>query len=645
MLLSITNTSVSLAGETILDHIDFEIKGKEKIAVIGRNGAGKTTLLKLIAGELSPDRNEKDQAAGLRTSRSLTIEMLPQDPLAEEQRSVREWIEAQISVSGKPEEAAHEADMISSESSRERQADPTEKEYYRTQAEFRAILTGLGFSLTDLDKPAADFSGGWRTRLALAGLIFREPDILLLDEPTNHLDNEACEWLENYLKSYPKAVVMVSHDRYFMDETAEIVYEIEKKKLIKYNGNYSAYIKEKARRYQAAVKEYRKQKAEEERLTALIEKFKTKPRKAAFARTRKKLLSRMEKPAAPDASGRKIRIRQKEPHKPGPKCVFDIKELVTGYDPAHPQKRISMRINRGSKIGIFGPNGSGKSTWIKTLAGMIPKIAGRCVMGEGIDAAYYDQLSTENMPDGRVLEVFRKQFPGYTEQEARSILAGYLFSSKDVGKKLTDLSGGEKARFTLMMILESGPNLLLLDEPTNHLDIPAREIFEDMLLAYSGTLLFVTHDRYFLKKCAQSLLYFPPEDAPVRFFPYDYDHYVVKHAKGARGENLSAERMMYEEAMVESLRAVPKRERHEIRVSTETAHTDWKLGMCEEEMEAAADQLEQLYEKYRIPPAWMEEAERKAAEQKFAAAEKRYTRACIDWYETWASAEDSELSF
>ena len=232
-----------------------------------------------------------------------------------------------------------------------------------------------------------------------------------------------------------------------------------------------------------------------------------------------------------------------------------------------------------------------------------------------------------------------------TEQEARSILAGYLFSSKDVGKKLTDLSGGEKARFTLMMILESGPNLLLLDEPTNDLDIPAREIFEDMLLAYSGTLLFVTHDRYFLKKCAQSLLYFPPGDEPVRFFPYDYDHYVVKHAKGARGENLSAERMMYEEAMVESLRAVPKRERHEIRVSTETAHTDWKLGMCEEEMEAAADQLEQLYEKYRIPPAWMEEAERKAAEQKFAAAEKRYTRACIDWYETWASAEDSELSF
>ncbi len=645
MLLSITNTSVSLAGETILDHIDFEIKGKEKIAVIGRNGAGKTTLLKLIAGELSPERNEKDQAAGIRTSRSLTIEMLPQDPLAEEQRSVREWIEAQISVSGEQEEAFRKTERISSESSRERQAGPTEKEYYRTQAEFRAILTGLGFSLTDLDKPAADFSGGWRTRLALAGLIFREPDILLLDEPTNHLDNEACEWLEGYLKSYPKAVVMVSHDRYFMDETAEIVYEIEKKKLIKYNGNYSAYRKEKARRYQAAVKEYRKQKAEEERLTALIEKFKTKPRKAAFARTRKKLLSRMEKPAAPDVSGRKVQIRQTEPHKPGPKCVFDIKELVTGYDPAHPQKRISMRISRGAKIGIFGPNGSGKSTFIKTLAGSIPKIAGRCVMGENIDAAYYDQLSTENMPDGRVLEVFRKRFPLYTEQEARSILAGYLFFGKDAGKKLTDLSGGEKARFTLMMILESGPNLLLLDEPTNHLDIPAKEIFEDMLLAYSGTLLFVTHDRYFLKKCAQSLLYFPPEDAPVRFFPYDYDHYVVKHAKGARGENLSAERLMYEEAMVESLRAVPKRERHEIRVSTETAHTDWKLGMCEEEMEASADQLEQLYEQYEIPPAWMEEAERSTAEKKFADAEKRYTRACIDWYETWAEGNGSELTF
>ena len=635
MLLTINNASVSLSGETILDHFDFEIKGKEKIAVIGKNGAGKTTLLKLIAGELTPDQNDKDHSSGIKTSRSLTIEMLRQDPLADMAGTVREWAAGQLLCKDMRDEGPLVAESTVSEKHNVFQEDQGDKQYYGKQAEFRAILTGLGFSLSDLDKPVADFSGGWRTRLALAGLIFREPDILLLDEPTNHLDNEACEWLEKYLKSYPKAVVMVSHDRYFMDETAEFIYEIEKKKLIKYAGNYSAYVKEKARRYLAAEKEYRRLKAEEERLNALIEKFKTKPRKASFARTRKKLLQRMDKPAAPDASGRKVKIRQTEPHTPGPKCVFDIKELVTGYDPERPQKRISIRINRGAKIGIFGPNGSGKSTFIKTLAGSIPKLSGRCVMGEGIDAAYYDQLSTENMPARRVLEVFRERFPAFTEQEARSILAGYLFFGKDAGKKISGLSGGEKARFTLMMILESGPNLLLLDEPTNHLDIPAKEIFEDMLLAYSGTLLFVTHDRYFLKKCAQSLMYFPLEDEPVRFFPYDYDQYVMKHAKGARGENLSAERLMYEEAMISSLKAVPKKERHETHVSTEAAHIDWKMQMCEEEMEAAADRLEQLYGKYDVPPAWMEEDERTAAEEAFAAAEQRYTRACIAWFETW----------
>ena len=644
MLLSINNASVSLSGETILDHFDFEIKGQEKIAVIGKNGAGKTTLLKLIAGELTPDQNDKDHFSGIKTSRSLTIEMLRQDPFADTAGTVREWAAGQLLCKEPGEEGSREAERTVSEEHNVFQAVQGDKQYYGRQAEFRAILTGLGFSLSDLDKPVADFSGGWRTRLALAGLIFREPDILLLDEPTNHLDNEACEWLENYLKSYPKAVVMVSHDRYFMDETAEFIYEIEKKKLIRYAGNYSAYVKEKARRYQAAVKEYRRLKAEEERLNALIEKFKTKPRKAAFARTRKKLLQRMDKPAVPDASGRKVKIRQTEPRTPGPKCVFDIKELVTGYDPERPQKRISMRINRGVKIGMFGPNGSGKSTFIKTLAGSIPKISGRCVMGEGIDAAYYDQLSTENMSAGRVLEVFRERFPAFTEQEARSILAGYLFFGKDAGKKISDLSGGEKARFTLMMILESGPNLLLLDEPTNHLDIPSKEIFEDMLLAYSGTLLFVTHDRYFLKKCAQSLMYFPPEEEPVRFFPYDYDHYVMKHAKGARGENLSAERLMYEEAMISSLKAVPKKERHETHVSTEAAHIDWKIQMCEEEMEAAADRLEQLYGKYDVPPAWMEEEERKAAEEALKTAEQQYTRACIAWFETWAEDENNGLS-
>ena len=632
MLLTITDASISLGGETILDHFDFEIKGKEKIAVIGKNGAGKTTLLRLIAGELDADHNEKNAFSGIRTSRSLTVEMLPQDPLADHTETVRTWITTQLTA-GNPEEPAQPAAASLKEHTQvqtpqvqtpQLQTDsvppehPEDKEYYKEEAGFLSILTGLGFSLSDLDKPAADFSGGWRTRLALAGLIFREPDILLLDEPTNHLDQEACEWLENYLKTYPKAVVMVSHDRYFLDETAEIIYEIGKKKLIRYTGNYSAYVQEKNRRYQAAVKEYRRLKAEEERLNALIEKFRTKPRKAAFARSRKKLLSRMDKPAVPDPAGRKVKIRQTEPHTPGPKCVFDIKELVTGYDAEHPQKRISLRINRGTKIGIFGPNGSGKSTFIRTVAGRIPGLSGKCVAGEGVQAAYYDQFSTENMPDGRVLEVFRGRFPAFTEQEARSILAGYLFFGKDAGKRLSDLSGGEKARFTLMMILESGPNLLLLDEPTNHLDIPAKEIFEDMLLSYKGTVLFVTHDRYFLKKCAQSLMYFPPEDEPARFFPYDYDHYVRKHAKGARGENLSAERLMYEEAMVNSLRAVPK-----------------KLQMCEEEMEAAAARLEQQYERYAVPLEWLEEEERKAAEQALAAAEQRYTRACIEWYGTW----------
>ena len=387
MKYQIKDGTVTLGGETILSHIDFEIQGNQKIAVVGRNGAGKTTLLRLIAGELSLDRDDRRQGPGITASRQLTVEMLGQQALAGEERTVEELVMLNCPAKGS-----------------------FDRERFEYEREYDTLFTGLGFQKEDKKRSVAAFSGGQKTKIALIQLLLKKPDLLLLDEPTNHLDMETASWLEGYLRQYPGAVVMVSHDRFFMDRTADIVYELEQGKLTRYPGNYTNYREQKRKNYEIQMKSYLRQQEEIERQEELIKRFKNKPSKAAFARSRKKILERMLPVEKPREDMAHIFTGTITPLIPGSKWVFEAEHLKIGYD-KHSLLELSLRIRKGQKIGILGVNGSGKTTFLKTVAGFLPAVAGECALGNNITIGYFDQYSAAIQSEKTVVEHFSDLFP------------------------------------------------------------------------------------------------------------------------------------------------------------------------------------------------------------------------------------------
>ncbi|WP_312446418.1 ABC-F family ATP-binding cassette domain-containing protein, partial [Lacrimispora sp.] len=481
MLYQIKDGTVTAGGSLILSHIDFEIHGKEKIAVVGNNGAGKTTLLKLIAGELDMDRDDKREGPGITSSRKLTVGYLKQQTFEDKGRTVEEEL-----LSSCP------------------YGDSFAVERFEYEREYDTLFTGFGFTKEDKKKRISQFSGGEQTKIALIRHLLLKPDILLLDEPTNHLDIQATEWLEQYMEQYEKSVVMVSHDRFFLDQTASVIYELSGKRLTRYPGNYTHYREEKRKAVKIQTKAYERQQEEIKRLNDLVERFKNKPRKAAFARAKRKTIERMGQAVKPMEDDIHMFTGPLEPAFLGSKWVFEAEHLKIGYD--HPLMELTMRIRRGQKIGILGPNGAGKSTFLKTVAGLIPPVSGDHSLGNQITIGYFDQHSSEIDSDKSVARHFHDLFPSLTEKEVRSILGSYLFGGKEAGKRVGLLSGGEKARLVLAELLQSRPNFLILDEPTNHMDIRAKETLESAFRAYTGTILFVSHDRYFLSRVAESVL-------------------------------------------------------------------------------------------------------------------------------------------
>ncbi len=567
MLYQITDGTVSAGGHVILSHVDFEIKGNEKIALVGRNGAGKTTLLRLIAGELSLDRDDKRQGLGVTRSRQLTVGMLRQQAFSDREQTVEEILLAACPF-----------------------RDTFARERFEYEQEYDRIFTGFGFSRADKHKKIGDFSGGEQTKIALIRLLLEKPDILLLDEPTNHLDIATIQWLEQYLKRYEHAVVLVSHDRFFLDQVAEAVVEVSDGKLTRYAGNYSEYRAEKRKRIERQRKAWERQKEEEDRLNGVIERFRHKPTKASFARAKKKQLERMERVEKPVEDDVHLFTGDIEPLIPGSKWVFEAAHLKIGYDRA--LLEITLRIRRGQKIGILGANGAGKSTFLKTVAGLLQpfqekdqSVEWRCVLGNNITIGYFDQHSAEIQSEKSVAEHFHDLFPSMTEKEVRNILGMYLFPGKLASRRVSDLSGGEKARLVLAELLQSRPNFLVLDEPTNHMDVQAKETLESAFQAYKGTILFVSHDRYFIRQVAQSVLIFEG-DGPM-YYPFGYEHYLEKKQKAEEyGEELSAQVKAEDAALLEGMRAVPKAERHRLReFSTEEAYADWKLRLVYEKLE------------------------------------------------------------
>lgn len=581
MLYQITDGTVSAGGHVILSHVNFEIKGNEKIALVGRNGAGKTTLLKLIAGELSLDRDDRRQGAGVTSSRRLTVGMLKQQAFSDREQTVEEILLAACLF-----------------------RDTFARERFEYEQEYDRIFTGFGFARADKQKKIGDFSGGEQTKIALIRLLLEKPDILLLDEPTNHLDIATIQWLEQYLKWYEHAVVLVSHDRFFLDQVAEAVVEVSDGKLTRYAGNYSEYRTEKRKRIERQQKAWERQKEEEDRLNGVIERFRHKPTKASFARAKKKQLERMERVEKPVEDDVHLFTGNIEPLIPGSKWVFEAEHLKIGYD--RPLLEITMRIRRGQKLGILGANGAGKSTFLKTVAGLLQpfqekdrSVERRCVLGNNITIGYFDQHSAEIQSDKSVAEHFHDLFPALTEKEVRNILGMYLFTGKLASRRVSDLSGGEKARLVLAELLQSRPNFLILDEPTNHMDVQAKETLESAFQAYQGTILFVSHDRYFIRQVAQSVLIF--EETGPMYYPFGYEHYLEKRQKAeAYGEELSAQVKAEDAALLEGMRTVPKAERHRLReFSTEEAYADWKLRLVYEKLEPKELEYGRLEAEYR----------------------------------------------
>ena len=644
MKYQIKDGTVTLGGETILSHIDFEIQGNQKIAVVGRNGAGKTTLLRLIAGELSLDRDDRRQGPGITASRQLTVEMLGQQALAGEERTVEELVMLNCPAKG-----------------------PFDRERFEYEREYDTLFTGLGFQKEDKKRFVAAFSGGQKTKIALIQLLLKKPDLLLLDEPTNHLDMETASWLEGYLRQYPGAVVMVSHDRFFMDRTADIVYELEQGKLTRYPGNYTNYREQKRKNYEIQMKSYLRQQEEIERQEELIKRFKNKPSKAAFARSRKKILERMLPVEKPREDMAHIFTGTITPLIPGSKWVFEAEHLKIGYD-KHSLLELSLRIRKGQKIGILGVNGSGKTTFLKTVAGFLPAVAGECALGNNITIGYFDQYSAAIQSEKTVVEHFSDLFPSLTDKEVRTILGAYLFKGKDGAKRVDDLSGGEKARLVLAELLQSRPNFLILDEPTNHMDIQAKETLESAFQAYEGTILFVSHDRYFIRQVAKSVLIF--ENNAAFYYPFGYEHYLERKEKEASGEPLAARIKAEEQALIEGLKAVPRAERHRLReIPEEEAYDQWRLRLAAEAIENAAEQTEEIWqqilekngkrEEWELEhwDQWLNEIadknedaacgekQEKQAEEELSAfteqyenAQSAWTDACLFWYDIWCEA-------
>lgn len=619
MLYQITDGTVSAGGTVILSHIDFEIRGNEKIAIVGKNGAGKTTLLKLIAGELSLDRDDRRSGPGITSSRQVTVAMLKQQAFDCQERTVEE-------------------EILSACPCRDSYA----RERFEYEREYDVLFTGFGFAKADKRKALSEFSGGEQTKIALIRLLLAKPDILLLDEPTNHLDIQTAEWLERYLRTYDRAVVMVSHDRFFLDRTADVVYELTGGRLRRYPGNYSHYREEKLKTIRLQKKAYERQQEELERLDGLVERFKHKPTKASFARSKKKQMERMERIEKPEDDDVHIFTGEISPLVPGSKWVFEAEHLKLGYD--RQILEITMRLKRGQKVGLLGANGVGKTTFLKTIAGLLPALGGKQSLGLNITIGYFDQHSAEIQSEKTVLEHFHDLFPAMTEKEVRTTLGAYLFGGRDACKQVSALSGGEKSRLVLAELLQSRPNFLILDEPTNHMDVQAKETLESAFKAYTGTILFVSHDRYFIRQVAESVLIF--EDQSVMYYPFGYEHYLERRERKQDGESIVAQVKAEDQALIAGMRAVPKAERHRLReLPVEDVYLDWKLRLVTEKMIPAGERYGRLCEEWeQIRREWQEsEAYWEAVlalQQECQQAWEQWHSYCMEWLEAMEESQN-----
>ena len=526
---TIINGAVEFGAETILEEINFEIKGKDKIAVVGRNGAGKSTLLKAIINNEMLTEGIGENKFNIYKEGNPVIGYLKQIEFEDDSVTMLDELlkvyKPIIDLENKIQKLVKQMETDKSEELAMEYSKAMDRyeflDGYTYKKEYETVINKFGFSADDKNKRISEFSGGQRTKIAFMKLLLSKPDILLLDEPTNHLDVSTIEWLEGYLKNYPRAVVIVSHDRMFLDKIVNKVYEIEYGTITKYTGNYSDFEKQKKVNYEKQLKDYEYQQAEIKRLTRVVERFRYKATKAKMAQSKLKQIEHMVKIKEPNKYDLTTFKTNFALEKESGRDVLHVKNLEIGYD--KPIQNVSFDLYRGQKLGVIGENGIGKSTLLKTIVGSIRKISGDVEFGHNVEIGYFDQQMALLDSEKTVFDDFATDFPNLTTTEIRNSLAAFMFYGEDVFKKIAMLSGGEKVRLELAKILKKGPNFLILDEPTNHMDIVGKESLERLLSEYKGTILVVSHDRFFINKIADSLLIFSKNG--VKFFDGNYEKY------------------------------------------------------------------------------------------------------------------------
>ena len=533
MKYQIINGAITFGNNTILEEINFTINKSDRIAIVGRNGSGKTSLLKSLV-----DNDMLESGIGLDDLRIVKIgkpSIGYQEQHAFSNLDVTlldEILKVYKDITNLENKIKKLEDKMISNATSETILEYTDciERYkliggYSYKKEYEVALNKFGFSSEDKMKKLSEFSGGQRTKISFLKLLLSKPDILLLDEPTNHLDIVTVEWLEEYLSNYPKALVVISHDRMFLDKIVNKVYEIEYATLTLYKGNYSSYELQKKLNYEKQLADYEFQQKEIKRLQDIADRFRYKPSKASMAMSKLRKIEQMtiiDKPDHADTRNWKFLLKVDDYSSNN---VLSVKDLVIGYQKI-PLAKVSFNLYKGQKLAIIGENGKGKSTLIKTLMGIIPKISGKFTYGYNVNKEYFDQQMEFLNDENTVFDEYLQAFPTEDPQQVRNILGTFMVSGEDVFKKIKVLSGGEKVRLQLCKILRKSPNLLILDEPTNHLDIFSKEKLESLLTEYNGTVLFVSHDRYFINKVADSLLVF--ENDEVVYFDGKYDEYVNK---------------------------------------------------------------------------------------------------------------------
>ena len=589
MLIQLNNVTKNFVVNEIFSNVKMEINDKDRVAIVGRNGAGKSTLLKIISGELSFDSGERT------VSKNTTIGYLSQEFIVREDLSIYEEMitcfDEIISLEANLEKLSYELTPENIENDpglldrfdRLQNEVLTHKDYHY-KSKIESVLYGLDFTKDVFDKKISTFSGGEKTRLSMAKLLLSEPDLLILDEPTNHLDMENVAWLENYLSSYNGAIVIVSHDRYFLDKVVNVVYNLEFGKLKKYVGNYSKFLKQYEEDYEKQLKEFTSQQKDIKRLEEFVQKNIARASTSKMAKSRQKVLDKMELIDNPKKDDKAANIEFKIKEQSG-RDVLIIENLKVGYDGKQVGNAYNFSVYKGDRIAIVGRNGIGKSTLIKTIAKKQNAIGGSVHYGSKVSLGYYDQKQAEFESSKTVLNELWDEYPLMKEAEVRTVLGRFLFRGDSVLKIVRDLSGGEKARLQLAKLMLEKNNLLVLDEPTNHLDITSKQVLEDALENYEGTIVFVSHDRYFINKIANKVLDITGDDYSIYLGNYDY--YLEKREQELIAKKLKEEKTEEVQEKVANDYVLGKEEKKRIR----------KLERTREEL---LEKIESLEEKVSL---------------------------------------------